>query len=130
MIVVDTSVWIDFFRGRQPIADRLVELLDTDEVALAVPVRIEILSGGRKTEIPRLARLLGALPLYSPTDATWHRIETWVVHGGAAGQRFGIGDLLVAGIAAENDCALWSLDHDFSRMARLGFVTLFDGART
>ena len=48
----------------------------------------------------------------------------------AAGQRFGIGDLLVAGIAAENDCALWSLDPDFSRLARLGFVTLFAGAET
>jgi tRNA(fMet)-specific endonuclease VapC len=126
VIVVDTSVWIDFFRGRQPTAAKLVELLDSDDVALPVPVRLEILGGARKNETERLGRVLGALPLFAPTDATWQRIESWFVKGGAAGQRFGIGDLIVAGIAAENDCAVWSLDDDFSRMARLGFVTLFE----
>ena len=124
MIAVDTSVWIDFFRGRQPSAGKLLVLLDSDQVVLPVPVRVEILSGARKSEQARLARLLGALPLLIPADATWQRIERWVVAGGAAGQRFGVGDLLVAAIAAENNCAVWSLDKDFPRMARLGFVSL------
>jgi predicted nucleic acid-binding protein len=124
VIAVDTSVWVDFFRGRQPAAGKLLQLLDTDEVALPVPVRIEILAGARKSEQARLARVLGALPLLTTTDATWQRIESWVVTGGAAGQRFGMGDLLVAAIAAENGCQVWSLDQDFPRMARLGFVSL------
>lgn len=122
MIAVDTSVWIDFFRGRQPVADRLAAALDRDELALPVPVRMEILSGARRAERPRLARLLSALPLLSPSDETWRRMESWVATGAAAGHRFGAADLLVAAIAAENDCEIWSLDADFGRLARLGLV--------
>ena len=122
MIAVDTSVWIDFFRGRQPVADRVAAALDRDELALPVPVRIEILSGARRAERPRLARLLSALPLLSPSDETWRRMESWVATGAAAGHRFGVADLLVAAIAAENDCEIWSLDADFGRLARLGLV--------
>lgn len=124
MIAVDTSVWIDFFRGRQPIAERVLAGLDRDELAIPIPVRIEILSGARRTERPRLARLLAALPVLSPSDQTWRRMENWVVAGAAAGHRFGVADLLVAAIAAENDCEIWSLDGDFSRLARLGLVRL------
>ena len=122
MIAVDTSVWIDFFRGRQPVADRLAVALDRDELALPVPVRIEILSGARRAERPRLARLLSALPVLFPSDETWHLMESWAVTGAATGHRFGVADLLVAAIAAENDCAIWSLDADFGRLARLGLV--------
>jgi tRNA(fMet)-specific endonuclease VapC len=128
VIAVDTSVWVEFFRGRQPVADKLVALLDADEVALPVLVRIEILSGARKSEQGRLARVLGALPLFLPTDATWARIERWVVGAGAAGQRFGLGDLLVGAIASENDCSVWSLDRDFARMAKLGFISTSDAS--
>jgi len=33
LILVDISAWIDFFRGSQPLADRVDELLGSNEVA-------------------------------------------------------------------------------------------------
>lgn len=122
MIAVDTSVWIDFFRGRAPIADTLGRLLDGDQIALPIPVRIEVLSGARKAERARLGRLLSALPVLYPSDATWNRVESWVTKGAASGHRFGFADLLIAALAVEHDCSLWSLDRDFTHMARLGIV--------
>jgi predicted nucleic acid-binding protein len=127
VIAVDTSVWIDFFRGRSPVTEKLSALLDRDEVALPAPVRIEILSGAKRTERSRLQRVLAALPVLYPTEASWRRMEDWVAEGAAAGQRFGVGDLLVAALAVDHACALWSLDRDFARMARLGMVTLASG---
>ena len=124
MIAVDTSVWIDFFRGRSPIVEKLFVLLNQDEVALPVSVKIEILSGARKSEVHRLDRVLSALPILYPTEGLWRRTEQWVTAGAAAGQRFGVGDLLVAALAIENGCTLWSLDGDFKRMANLHMVTL------
>ena len=102
-------------------------VLDRDQVALPAPVRIEILSGARRAERPRLARLLSALPPLLPSADTWRRIEEWVATGAAAGHRFGVADLLIAAIATENGCSVWSEDADFSRLSRLGLVTLSDG---
>ena len=124
MIAVDTSVWIDFFRGRSPAVEKLSALLDQDEVALPVSVKIELLSGARRSEVQRLGRVLSALPVLYPTDALWKLLEKWVTAGAAAGQRFGVGDLLVAALAVEHGCTLWSLDRDFTRMASLRMVTL------
>ena len=38
MILVDTSAWIDFFRGVPPLAERVDALLDSNELALCGPV--------------------------------------------------------------------------------------------
>lgn len=127
MILVDTSVWIEALRrGRSPQAEVLRALLDADEVGLAAPVRVEILSGASAADLPRLRRVLSALPMLPPTAGIWERLEGFVEKAVAAGERFGVADLLIAGVAAENGLDVWSLDDDFVRMARLGFLRLYE----
>jgi predicted nucleic acid-binding protein len=126
MIVVDTSVWINAFRDQKcPEARHLSDLLDSDEVAIAIPIRVEILSGARRLEHARLSRILSALPTFYPTDATWRRIEGWLGRIKSSGDWFGVADLLIAGIGAENNAAIWSLDGDFARMAKLKLIDCY-----
>lgn len=127
MICVDTSVWIAALRARDSAAGRRLDgLLDGDEVALPIPVRVELLSGVSRAQEPRLRRALSGLPVLFPTDSTWDRIDGWVRLAGERGQRFGVGDLLIAAIAVDRGLPVWSLDNDFGRMQRLGFIEKFD----
>lgn len=126
MIVVDTSVWIAAFRNDQSKeARQLCTLLDADEVALPAPVRVEILTGASRANRAQLRRTLSALPVFYPSEATWIRIESWLDAISAAGDWFGMGDLLIAAISADREDAVWSLDSDFSRMDKLKLIKLY-----
>jgi hypothetical protein len=125
MIVVDTSVWVAYFRGSErEIVGHLQALLDDDCVALVIPVKVEILGGASAGNLSKLRRVLTALPTFYPTADTWRRIEGWIETAVRKGERFGAADLLVAALAAEGNMNLWSLDRDFERMQKLGLVRL------
>lgn len=125
MIFVDTSVWVEALRsGESAAALHLRALLDSGEVALSAPVRIEILTGASSRDNAQLRRVLSALPLFFPTEQTWVRIEHWLERARKTGERFGFADLLIAAIAADQHALIWSLDSDFARMARIGLVEI------
>lgn len=120
---MDTSVWIEFFRGRNAsIRSRLDRLLDQDHVVLSDFVRLELLTGVRVTEVPRLRRLLDALSALPSEPALFTWGESRLAEGRARGVRFGTLDLLFAAQAHQHSCELWSLDSDFARMANLGWI--------
>jgi predicted nucleic acid-binding protein len=126
MIVVDTSVWVAVLRSANaPEAAPLAQLVDGDLVILPLPVRMELLSGVPARERSALARRLSALQVARPTDETWAVMERWLLSAADRGHRFGVGDLLIAALAAERGALVWSLDRDFERMAQLKWVGLY-----
>jgi predicted nucleic acid-binding protein len=124
VIVVDTSVWIA--AATQPrVAAVLRELLDADEVTLAIPVKLELLTGIAKRDRSNFVRRFGALPLLHLSDETWASLPARIELAADAGEHFGLADLLIAALASEIGALVWSLDHDFERMERLGLVSLY-----
>jgi predicted nucleic acid-binding protein len=126
VIVVDTSVWIDALRdGRSAEAQALVKLLDADEVGLALPVRVELLSGVSRQNRASLKRSLSGVPVLKPTEDTWTTIEKWLAPSADRGFRFSIPDLLIAALAHDFGALVWSNDADFARMQDAGLVQLY-----
>lgn len=119
MLVVDSSVWIDFFNGHDaPAAELLGELLDHGEVRLVVPdlVLFEVLRGFRQEHELRAARqLMQGLEVEAAVDpelavaAAEHyrqlRGRGHTVHSAV--------DVLVAAFCIERDYALLHDDRDF-----------------
>jgi predicted nucleic acid-binding protein len=127
VIIVDTSVWVSVLRSpSSPEAPLMTSLLDADEVGLAAPVRIELMSGVSPKDRAALKRALSALPVLYPTDDTWRLLDSWTEKAGKAGYRFGVGDLMVGALAAEAGALIWSLDGDFARMEKLKLVDCYE----
>jgi predicted nucleic acid-binding protein len=126
MILIDTSVWIDATRMPSGQNARVLrELIESDDAALALPVRMELLAGIAQRDRAVFRRALTALPVVAPTEETWALIESWVAPAADAGHRFAISDLLIAGLAHELHGLVWSLDRDFEYLAALGYVELY-----
>jgi predicted nucleic acid-binding protein len=127
VIVVDTSVWIE--ANRRPlgtIPHALRRLIDADEIALPLPVRLELVAGIARKDRRAFVRALSGLPVIMPTEETWRAVEGWIPAAADKGQRFAVTDLLIAGLAHDIDALVWSMDDDFGRMERLGFVRRYE----
>ncbi len=126
MIVVDSSVWIEVTRRPlEPLRSALRSLLDADEVALALPVRLELTAGIARKDRSTFLRALSALPVLRPTEETWDLLERWIPTAAGKGQRFALADLMIAALAHEVGALVWSLDEDFARLEDLGVVRMY-----
>ena len=121
MTLVDTSVWIQVFRRRNPLD--LEVLVPLDEVAVCLPVIQEILQGFRDEHFFRVARAaLLAIPVVeSPLD---REVFLEAADLFRRARRAGLTvrssvDCLIAACAIRNDFVVLHHDRDYSALARV-----------
>lgn len=121
MILVDTSVWIEHFRG-DPRADRLAGLLDEDEVLLHPWVLGELALGGLGPRGTRVIADLRRLP--SAPEIRHSEVLDLVSGRRLAGLGIGWVDVHLLASTLVAGCGLWTLDTRLSGAAReLGVLT-------
>lgn len=114
-VLVDTSVWIEYFRKGKNSA-RLDFLIDEDIIVindLIIAELIPFLKVRNQTEIIRLLMNIKSLKL----SIDWNQIvefQTDCLKNGLNG--IGIPDLIVAQNAKQNQCEIYSLDNHFRLM--------------
>ena len=125
MVVVDSSVWIDFFNGAyNPAHEILRRLLDDGKVRIVVPdlVLYEVLRGFRHERDFRQARsMLESLHL---EDCVGVEMATLAAQQYRALRAQGVTprasiDVLVANFCIENDYLLLHRDRDFDAIEQL-----------
>jgi predicted nucleic acid-binding protein len=120
MILVDTSAWVEFFRGREPIANTVDDLLANNEVALCGPVLTELRRGLRTSERRRVLPLLAACHLLSQPPALWEEAGELGFVLARRGATVKSMDLLIAVYALSHSIALLTNDGDFAVLQKAG----------
>lgn len=122
MLIVDSSVWIDFFAGRElPHVQRLGEaLLSDEEIGVPDVVRLEILSGVRKdVTLRKITSNLNALHRVAARDDDWDAAAALYRTCRRNGVTIrSVVDCLIARLAIRDDATLLAHDRDFAMMVR------------
>ena len=124
-VLVDTSVWIDFFRGRAtPQVTRLKELVGQQEILLGDLILAEILQGVREHEVARVEKAFTAfrvVPLVGEAVARQSAADYRALRSRGITVRKTI-DCLIATWCIRNATPLLHADRDFLPFVDLGLI--------
>jgi|CXWL01.1.fsa_nt_gi predicted nucleic acid-binding protein len=123
MLLVDTSVWIDYLRGgRSDQVGWFEDALEHDYgIGLTAQIYQEVLQGAdSEASFARLDEVLSTQTLYEPLDALESHREAARIY--FLCRRAGLTirstiDCLIARVAIEHDLLLLTSDRDFAHMA-------------
>lgn len=124
-VLVDSSAWIDFLRGRPEAVKRVDVLLADDLAATASVITAEVTSGSRtRAEFDELRAMFGALPQVGAPHDLWDRVAESRFALARQGVQAHLVDLAIAVTAASAGCRLLTRDRDFVAIARAAAVDL------
>jgi predicted nucleic acid-binding protein len=126
VILPDTSVWVEYLRSSPPprsesegasLAGELDALIEQEQVLTCGPVAAELLAGARGDHRDQLAKQLGAQPWIDLKRADWLTVGHTAAKLQERGLTTPLIDVQIAVCAVKAKAELWTLDHDFARVA-------------
>ena len=129
MIVVDTTVWIDFFGAKDTTFDRhLTELIENDApIVLVDVIYLEVLQGIRDDDVyQRTRNTLLAHPILRARGLQTFEVAANLYR---VARRRGLTirrtvDCLIAAICLEAGAALYHNDRDYDALAKVSSLTI------
>lgn len=122
MILVDTSVWVDYLRGTSTgsVAElhRLVRT-DPGELATCEPIAMELLAGAGPAQLGSVERLVDGLVCLELYPVTHYRHAAAIYRAvRTSGHTVrAVNDCLIAAIALTHEAEVLHRDKDFERIA-------------
>ncbi|HET7105521.1 MAG TPA: PIN domain nuclease [Candidatus Acidoferrum sp.] len=127
MILVDTSVWVDFFStspGRSGTELRRM-IAEAEPLTLCGVIVSEILQGLRR-DAGQIERDLSRWDMLEPLGFSTYREAAAIFRlGRARGYSLTTIDTLIAAIALDHRAVLFTIDQDFARIARITRLQLY-----
>jgi tRNA(fMet)-specific endonuclease VapC len=119
-ILVDTTIWIEFFRGGSKIADHLEMLLKESAVSTCGIVMFEVLQGIKsESEKNKILDILLTLPYIEMMKKLWQSAAALSILLKNNGSNLPLSDILIASIAIENDLPIYTIDNHFTQIPNL-----------
>jgi tRNA(fMet)-specific endonuclease VapC len=122
-VLVDTSIWIEFFKSRSKIGDVLETLLKKDAVWVCGIILFELVQGIRSdNEKAQIIRLLKDLNHIEMTDTLWAKAGDLSRSLKAKGITLPYSDILMAAIALDKNLSVFTLDKHFEHIPGLNIL--------
>lgn len=119
-VLVDTSVWIEFFKPRSETGNRLEMLISKNMVWICGVVLFELVQGVRSED--EKAKILGALSdlrYAEMTRSLWQKAGELSVSLKKKRLTMPLSDIFVATIAIEHKISIFTLDKHFEQISNL-----------
>ncbi len=124
LVLVDTSVWIDYFKRKE--TSFLTTLLNEDLVCINQLILTELIPVLRLRNHNEIIDGLFALSIV-PLNINWTGLRLLQNQNYSNGiNHVGIPDLMIAQQALDNSLQLWSLDKHYKLMAQVTALRLFE----
>ncbi len=119
--LIDTSIWVKFFRGRsQVIKDRIFQLLAENRVVINGVVVSELLLGARgKKEVEFVKEKLLNLDYFEADKEFFTYCGTVGNKIRKAGINMPLSDIMIVTHAKMNDCVIFTMDKHFEAIGQI-----------
>lgn len=116
-VLVDTSIWIEFFKSQSKIGDALETLLKKDSVWVCGIILFELVQGIRSdSEKARIIQFLKDLNYIEMTDTLWQKAGELSRSLKIKGITLPFSDILIAAIALDKNLTVFTLDKHFEHI--------------
>jgi predicted nucleic acid-binding protein len=126
-VLIDTSLWIEYFRGKNQLVIREIELLIDQRKARTLPIILaELLRGcltSKETKI--IQATIGEIPTFEFPGHFWAEVGLFCFGLARKGFSCGLIDGYIAKAAIDSECFLFTQDKDFIRISRLSSLLLW-----
>jgi predicted nucleic acid-binding protein len=120
-VLVDTSVWVSYFRGGSPlISEKIDRLFAGAEVCVPKIVLAELIQGAKsEREISTIEDFSDAFTILDQSQETWLKAGQLSRQLKNRGKTTHLLDCYIAVIAKENACAILTVDDHFKEIQRV-----------
>ena len=125
-ILIDTSIWIDYFRNKSSkISEKVDSILSNHEVYVPKIVIAEPIQGAKsEREISVIEDFLGAFNIIDQKEDTWLKTGRLCFNLRKKGKNVNLTDCYIAIIADEHKCQILTLDEHFKEIQKMLPITL------
>ena len=124
-VLIDTSVWIDYFRKKNEAYHKVNELINSVKVCCLGLIIAELIQGAStEREVDVIKDLTQVFPQLAESPDSWEKAGTLSFHLKKAGKRVGLHDCYIATVAKENDAAIYTFDKHFEEIKEHADIAL------
>lgn len=128
-VLVDTSVWIEFFRRHEPYFGIVERLIDDEQVCSTGIILGELLQGAKsEKELSVLADFPQVFSFIPETHQLWANAGRLAFNLRRKGITIGLSDCYIAVAAASASVQVATLDSHFDALCKPAGITLFNFA--